>query len=42
MKWESEKTISGYEEAGGESFICTRFDTEEIELETDLTVTKYI
>lgn len=33
LKWESEKNISGYEEAGADSFTCVRFDTTGIDLE---------
>lgn len=32
LEWESEKNISGYEEAGDESFCCVRFDTEQMNL----------
>lgn len=42
MKWVSEKNISGHEEAGDESFICTRFDTGEFELTDELLERKYI
>lgn len=35
MDWQSEKNISGYKESGNDSFTCTRFDTEQIDLEKE-------
>lgn len=35
LSWKSVKNISGYGEAGDESFLCTRFDTEGIDLKKE-------
>jgi len=35
LSWKSIKNISGYDEMGDESFLCTRFDTEEIDLKKE-------
>lgn len=41
LGWQREQSVSGYQSSGDDGFVCTRFDTEQIDFIPETVIENY-